>query len=41
MLAVAGDESPEEAQALAEVVAALGLARRETIAGGYLELLGG
>ena len=40
VLAVAGQESPEEAQALAEVVAALGLEERETIAGGYLELLG-
>ena len=40
VLAVAGQESPEEARALAEVVEALGLAGRETIAGGYLELLG-
>jgi len=40
VLAVAGRESPAEARALAEVVAALGLAGRETIAGGYLELLG-
>ena len=40
VLAVAGGESPEEAQALAEVVAAIGLSERETIAGGYLELLG-
>ena len=34
VLAVAGAESPAEAEALAEVVAALGLAGRETIAGG-------
>ena len=33
-----GEESAAEAEALAEVVAALGLAGRETIAGGYLEL---
>ena len=40
VLAVAGRESPAEARALVEVVGALGLAGRETIAGGYLELLG-
>ncbi len=39
VLAVPGAESPAEAEALAEVVAALGLAGRETIAGGYLELM--
>ena len=39
VLDVAGSESPEEAAALAEVVAALGLAGRETVAAGYLELL--
>jgi adenylate cyclase class 2 len=39
VLAVAGQESSEEAQALAEVVRALGLADTETIAQGYLELL--
>ena len=39
VLAVPGAESPDEAAALAEVVAALGFASRETIAGGYLELL--
>jgi adenylate cyclase, class 2 len=39
VLAVAGDESAKEAEALAEVVAALGLAGRETIAEGYLELM--
>ncbi|MDX6600185.1 MAG: hypothetical protein QOE87_4072 [Gaiellales bacterium] len=39
VLAVAGSESPTEAEALAEVVAALGLAERETIAEGYLELM--
>jgi adenylate cyclase class 2 len=38
VLEVAGSESREEAQALAEVVEALGLAGRETIAGGYLDL---
>ena len=38
MLAVPGEESADEARALAEVIAALGLAGRETIAGGYLEL---
>ena len=39
VLAVPGEESAAEAEALAEVVAALGLAGRETIASGYLELL--
>jgi adenylate cyclase class IV len=39
VLALAGKESAEEAEALAEVVKALGLARSETIAAGYLELL--
>ncbi len=39
MIAVPGAESRAEAEALAEVVAALGLAARETIAGGYLELV--
>ena len=39
VLAVPGAESPDEAAALAEVVAALGFASREMIAGGYLELL--
>jgi adenylate cyclase class IV len=39
VLALAGSESPAEAEALAEVVAALGLAGRETIAAGYLELM--
>jgi adenylate cyclase, class 2 len=38
VLAVPGNQSADEARALAEVVAALGLAGRETIAGGYLEL---
>ena len=38
VLAVVGSESPAEAQALAEVVDALGLANRPTIAGGYLDL---
>ena len=38
VLATAGRESAAEAETLAEVVAALGLAGRETIAGGYLEL---
>jgi adenylate cyclase, class 2 len=38
VLETAGAESPEEARALAEVVAALGLAGRETIPGGYLDL---
>ena len=38
VLAVPGNESAEEAAALAAVVEALGLASRETIAGGYLEL---
>ncbi|HEY3612906.1 MAG TPA: class IV adenylate cyclase [Gaiellales bacterium] len=38
VLAVPGDESQDEARALAEAIAALGLAGRETIAGGYLEL---
>ena len=38
VLAVVGSESPAEAQALAEVVDALGLAGRPTIAGGYLDL---
>ena len=38
VLAVAGAESPAEAEALAEVIAALGLDGRETIAAGYLEL---
>jgi adenylate cyclase class IV len=37
-LGVAGEESAEEARTLAEVVDALGLAARETIAGGYLDL---
>ena len=41
VLAAPGEESPAEAEALAEVVAALGLAARETIAGGYLELQAG
>jgi adenylate cyclase, class 2 len=40
VLAVAGKESPEEAQALAAVVDALGLASRPSIAAGYLELSG-
>jgi adenylate cyclase class IV len=39
VLAVAGAESPAEAEALAEVIAALGLDGRETIAAGYLELI--
>jgi adenylate cyclase class IV len=39
VLAVAGSESPAEAEALAEVIATLGLAERETIAAGYLELI--
>jgi adenylate cyclase class IV len=38
VLAIAGAESPAEAEALAAVVAALGLDRRETIAA-YLELI--
>jgi adenylate cyclase class IV len=38
VLAAAGAESPAEAEALAEVIAALGLDGRETIAAGYLEL---
>jgi adenylate cyclase, class 2 len=38
VLAVPGNQSADEARALAEVVAVLGLAGRETIAGGYLEL---
>jgi adenylate cyclase class 2 len=38
VLAVPGEESADEARALAEVFAALGFADRETIAGGYLEL---
>jgi adenylate cyclase class 2 len=38
VLAEPGAESPDEARALRDVVAALGLAGRETIAGGYLEL---
>ena len=38
VLASAGRESAAEAEALAEVVAALGLGGRETIAGGYLDL---
>ena len=40
VLEVARQESPDEAKALAEVIAALGLAGRETIAAGYLELAG-
>jgi adenylate cyclase class IV len=39
VLATPGVESPDEARALRTVVGALGLAGRETIAGGYLELL--
>jgi adenylate cyclase class IV len=39
VLALPGGESPAEAEALAQVVAALGLAGRETIAAGYLELI--
>jgi adenylate cyclase class IV len=39
VLAVPGAESPAEAEALAEVVGALALTHRETVAGGYLELL--
>jgi adenylate cyclase class IV len=38
VLAVPGAESREEARALAEAIAALGLAGRETFAAGYLEL---
>lgn len=38
VLATPGAESSDEAAALAEVVEALGLAGRETIAGGYLDL---
>jgi adenylate cyclase class IV len=38
VLAVMGRESPAEVQSLAEVVDALGLADRPTIAGGYLDL---
>jgi adenylate cyclase, class 2 len=40
VLAEAGRESADEARALAEVVEALGLVGRETIADGYLALLG-
>lgn len=39
VLAVAGHETAEEAAALAEVVGALGLAGRDAIPGGYLELM--
>lgn len=39
VLATPGVESPDEARALATVVGALGLKGRETIAGGYLELV--
>ena len=39
VLATAGEESQAEAEALAEVIAALALAGRETIAGGYLDLM--
>ena len=39
VLASAGEESAAEAEALAEVVAALALAGRETIAAGYLDLM--
>jgi adenylate cyclase class IV len=38
VLDVAGAESPAEAEALAEVIEALGLAAREPIGPGYLEL---
>jgi len=38
VLATPGRELPAEAEALADVVAALGLAGRATIAGGYLEM---
>ena len=41
VLAVPGRESAAEAAALAEVIGALGLSGRETIAGGYLDLLQG
>jgi adenylate cyclase class IV len=41
VLARPHEESPDEAAALAAVVDALDLAGRETIAGGYLELLAG
>jgi adenylate cyclase class IV len=40
VLDVPHHESPEEARALAEVVDALDLAGRETIAGSYLDLIG-
>jgi hypothetical protein len=39
VLAEPGTESPAEARALAEVVDALGLAGREPIGPGYLELM--
>jgi adenylate cyclase, class 2 len=38
VLGTPGNESPDEARALAAVVGALGLEDRETIASGYLEL---
>jgi adenylate cyclase class IV len=41
VLAAPREESPEEARALGDVVEALGLATRETIATGYLELTSG
>jgi adenylate cyclase class 2 len=40
VLELAGEESPEEAQALASVVDALGLASLPSVAGGYLDLSG-